>query len=106
MKTPKFPTIKDVAALVRHVKSQVPRKSEAAAEDYIDRFSGQNSPSIDLTIGFNPETSEWSWQTGDNSFTGGAYGYPVWAVTSIYKTDNSTRVAKDLISQLEELTCT
>ena len=102
----KLPTIKDVAALVRHVKKQVPRRSDSDAEDYIDRFSGAESPSIDLTIGFDPETSEWSWQSGDNSFTGGAYGYPLWAVTSIYKTDNSVTVAKYLIDQLGELTWT
>ena len=73
----KFPSIKDVAALVRHVKEDVPYKSDPSAEDYIDRFSGAEAPSIDLTIGFDPEDNSWSFQTGDNSYTGGAYGYPL-----------------------------
>ena len=99
---PKLPSIRELSALVRHVSQQVPRVSDHDAADYIDKWSGDPLPSICLTIGFNPEDGSWDYQTGDNSFTGGAYGYPVWAVTSVYRRNDSRDVARDLIDQLWE----
>ena len=98
----KLPTIRELAEIVRHVSQQVPRVSDSDAADYIDKWSGDPLPSIDLTIGWDPETGEWSYQTGDNSFTGGAYGYPIWAVTTIYRRRDSRAVARGLIDQLED----
>ena len=97
---PKLPSIRELSALVRHVSQQVPRVSDSDAADY--RMDEDSLPSIDLTIGWDPETGDWSYQTGDNSFTGGAYGYPVWAVTSVYRRQDSRAVARDLIDQLCE----
>ena len=101
MKT-KLPTIRELSALVRHVARQVPRVSDSDAADYIDKWSGDPLPSIDLTIGYDPADGSWDYQTGDNSFTGGAYGFPVWAVTSVYRRQDSRAVARDLIDQLWE----
>jgi len=98
----KTPSIKALAALVVHVKSYVPRKDASDAKDYISPFDGSETPTVDLTVGWNAQTGEWSWQSGDNSFTGGAYGYPIWAVTSVTKMDNSRDVARYLIDQLRE----
>ena len=99
MKT-KFPTIRELSTLVRHVSQRVPRANDPGADDY--RMDQDSLPSIDLTIGFNPDDGSWSYQTGDNSFTGGAYGYPIWAVTAIYRRQDSRAVARDLINQLYE----
>ena len=96
----KLPTIRELAELVRHVAKQVPRANDSDADDY--RMDQYSLPSIDLTIGWSPETGAWSYQTGDNSFTGGAYGYPIWAVTSVYRRQDSRAVARDLIDQLWE----
>ncbi len=90
-------TIKEVSALVRHIKSFVPK----ADPDYI--AEDDDKPGIDLTIGYDPESGDWSYQTGDNSYTGGAYGYPDWAVTRVYRDTNSRDCARDLIGQLAEL---
>ena len=98
----KLPTIRELAELVRHVAKQVPRANDPDADDYIDKWSGDPLPSICLTIGWDPDDGVWSYQTGDNSFTGGAYGYPIWAVTAIYRRQNSRAVARDLIDQLYE----
>ena len=66
-----------------------------------------NTPGMSVTIGFTPadEDSEasWSYQTGDNSFTGGAYGHPNWAVISLYRRSNSRELAKDCANQIAEL---
>jgi hypothetical protein len=59
-------------------------------------------PFNDLTIGMN-EAGEWSFQTGDNSFTGGAYHYPHWAVVSIEADSDPDVVFEDICNQLADL---
>lgn len=98
----KLPTIRELSALVRHVAKQVPRTIDHDAADYIDKWSGDPLPSICLTIGWDSTTGEWDYQTGDNSFSGSAYLYPVWAVTWILRRQDSRAVARDLIDQLYE----
>lgn len=90
----KLPTIKDLTELVRHVKKQI-------APEYL-AFEGDETPGICLTVGANLDEGSWSWQTGDNSYTGGAYGYPVWAVVGIYRNSNSRELAREIRAQLEE----
>lgn len=93
----KLPTIKEIASLVRDVKAQIP----VSDPDYI--ADEDDKPGIDLTIGVDVETGDWSYQTGDNSYTGGAYDYRDWGVTRVYRRSNSRDVARDLISQVLEL---
>ena len=88
----RLPTIKDVAALVRHTKPFI-------EDDYI---ADDDLPGIDLTVGWDPDTGEWSWQSGDNSFTGGAYFYPLWGVVRVYRQSNSRDLARDIIAQIDE----
>lgn len=65
-----------------------------------------NTPGMCVTIGFTPSDEDsdcsWSYQTGDNSFTGGAYGHANWAVISLYRRSNSTKLAKDIADQIAE----
>lgn len=44
----------------------------------------------------------WSYQTGDNSYTGGAYGHPFWGVVSLYRRSNSAALADDIREQLAD----
>jgi hypothetical protein len=90
----RLPTIKDLAELVRAVKADI-------APEYL-AFEDDDVPGIQLTIGWNPETGEWSYQTGDNSYTGGAYHYPLWGVVGVYRSSNSRDVARDIRDQLDE----
>jgi hypothetical protein len=53
-------------------------------------------PSMLLTIGTDEAFSSWSYQTGDNSFSGGAYGWPVWGVVAIYRDSDPAELAKEL----------
>ena len=66
-----------------------------------------NTPGMFVTIGFTPQTEDqycsWSYQTGDNSYSGGAYGHPHWAVVSLYRRSNSRELAKNCADQLAEL---
>lgn len=71
-------------------------------------FSGSSTndePSyIDVTIGctFGEECITWSYQTGDNSFTGGAYGHPEWFTAALLRRSNCREISKNMISEIEE----
>lgn len=43
----------------------------------------ETTPMMDLTVGFTEDLNQWNYQTGDNSFPGGAYGLPIWAIATI-----------------------
>jgi hypothetical protein len=68
---------------------------------------GDETPGMQLTIGFTPATPDkdasWSYQTGDNSFTGGAYGHPHWGVVSLYRDSDAANAAEEIASQISEL---
>jgi hypothetical protein len=90
----KLPLIKDLTKLVKHVKSYI-------ADDY-RAFEEDETPGIQLTVGWNAETGEWGYQSGDNSYTGGAYHYPIWGVVGIYRRSNSLEIARDIRNQLAD----
>lgn len=92
----KLPTIKDLSSLVRAVKANI--SDEYRVSDDPD----DETPGIQLTVGAN-EKGEWSYQTGDNSYSGGAYHYPYWGVAGVYRNSNSREVAKDIQDQLADL---
>jgi hypothetical protein len=101
----KLPTIKDLSALIRAVKADI--GDEYRADEY------DTVPGICLTVGWNDKTvnqwgqtqeaGSWSYQTGDNSYSGGAYGYPHWAVVSVYRRSDSRALAREIRSQLADL---
>lgn len=63
-------------------------------------------PSMCVTIGFTPSDSDtdysWHYQTGDNSFSGGAYGHAHWAVISLSRRSNSKELANEAADQIAE----
>lgn len=46
---------------------------------------------------------EWTFQTGDNSYTGSCYSYAHWAIGTIDKETSPKELALDIVDQLEEL---
>ena len=64
-------------------------------------------PGMCVTIGFTPATEDkdasWSYQTGDNSYSGGAYLHPHWAVVSLYRRSNSRELAEECANQIADL---
>jgi hypothetical protein len=96
MKTkPKFPTKRDLYRLCRRIKPTI--------SDEFLAFEDDEEPGIQLTVGHDPATNEWDYQTGDNSYSGGAYAYPNWAVVGIYRNSNCQDLAVEILDQLEEL---
>lgn len=79
------------------------------ADDY--RCSDEpddNTPGMQVTIGFTPSDParergcQWQYQTGDNSFSGGAYGHSYWAVICLYRRANCRELAKECAEQIAE----
>lgn len=87
-------TIQSVYQLIRSVKQDI-------ADDY-KAFPDDTVPGIQLTVGSNQDMSDWSYQTGDNSFTGDAYHYPYWGVIGIYRDSNCRQLAIEVIEQIRE----
>lgn len=67
--------------------------------------SSCSTPYVDVTIGctfdFGEGSIAWNYQTGDNSFTGGAYGHPEWFTTSLLSRTNCKDASEDLIEEIE-----
>ena len=65
-----------------------------------------DTPGMCVTFGFTPEDEEqdasWSYQTGDNSYTGGAYGHPFWGVVCLYRDSDPAELARDAASEIAE----
>ena len=86
----------DFVELVEAVRDNIADEYRAS-EDPAD-----STPGIQLTIGCDDALEQWSYQTGDNSYTGGAYHYPHWAVVEVYRDSDAAELAADIVEQLGE----
>ena len=91
-----FPDAKQVRAILVRLKRHIRDDYRASDEDTL--------PSMQITLAWTPESGEWDIQTGDNSYSGAAYGHPHWAVGALYRRSNCTTLTGDLINQLDQLT--
>lgn len=86
--------------LLKSLKTDI-RDDYRSSEDPDDTM-----PGMCVTIGFTPSDVDtdcsWHYQTGDNSYSGGAYGHAHWAVISLYRRSNSTELANDIADQIAE----
>ena len=83
------PPVKMLAHLIRNIKAEI-------RDEYVDEPG--DTPHIDLTIG--ADHKDWSYQTGDNSYTGGAYGYRYWGIGTVTRRCNSITLAKEILDDL------
>lgn len=58
-----------------------------------------DEPGMQVTIGANAEG--WNYQTGDTSYTGGAYGYANWGIGYLYRDTDPDEFARLLVEDLE-----
>lgn len=75
--------------------------TEAEAEEY-ENATEAVPVSVCLTVGWTPETGGWHYQTGDNSYTGGAYGHAIWAVVWITSDSIPDEVADEILNELAD----
>ena len=62
-----------------------------------------NEPGMQVTIATDEKASEWGYQTGDNSYTGGAYSFPHWAVLYLSRDSDPKDIANEAADQIAEL---
>ena len=84
---------RDLEALLKSLKPTIGNEYRAHPDDTI--------PGISVTIG--AEVTEdgiaWNYQTGDNSYTGGAYGFAHWGICDLHRKDNCRKLAEDIVEQ-------
>lgn len=68
----------------------------------IKQYGVDKEEGMDLTVGYNPKSKEWDYQTGDNSYSGACYFYPIWGVTTIFPRSKSRELAKDVVDQIKD----
>lgn len=84
----------EVESLLKGLKKDIGDEYRASEDDEV--------PGMLVTIGAEPgeDGISWGYQTGDNSYTGGAYGFQHWAVIYLYRRSNCKALAKDAVEQL------
>jgi hypothetical protein len=87
---------KEVRRLLIHLKLTIDNDYRANAETHL--------PSIFVTIGatITHDGISWSFQTGDNSYSGPAYFHSDWAICELYRRDNCATLAHDIVEQCLE----
>ena len=90
----------------RRFEREFTRLLKALKKDIDDDYRATDDPDDDkpgMCVTFaTTDFSSWSYQTGDNSFPGGCYGHPHWAVVYLYRRSNSRELARDAVDQLCE----
>jgi outer membrane protein assembly factor BamA len=85
---------KEWERLLKSLKGDIDDDYRASEDD--------DKPGMQVTFGLtqNEDGSlSWSYQTGDNSYSGGAYSHPVWAVVSLYRRSNCKELAAEAMDQ-------
>lgn len=59
-------------------------------------------PGMMVTVGAD-ESGAWGYQTGDNSYTGGAYGFPHWGIGYLYRDSDPAEVAESIVNEIADL---
>lgn len=93
--TYKLPPKTEIYRLLISLKREIDDDYRASDDPFDDQ------PGMNVTIACN-EHGKWNYQTGDNSFTGGAYGLPHWAVISLYRRSNCLDLTNDVMDQLSD----
>lgn len=57
---------------------------------------------LDVTVATN-DGRQWNYQTGDNSYTGGAYGLALWSAKTLFKDTHCGKLAAEIVSELKDM---
>lgn len=106
MKTTQEISAKSKIKSLKRIEREVCRLLMSLKHDIGDEYRASDDderPSMSVTVSTDDEVSGWNYQTGDNSYTGGCYGQPHWAVISLYRNSNCHGLAREVADQLAEL---
>lgn len=85
----------EIASLLASLKDDI-RDDYRCTDDPDD-----DTPGMCVTIGASTD-GRWDYQTGDNSFTGGAYGHPVWGVVYLCRDTDVDGAAEGVLDEIAE----
>lgn len=88
-----YPTIAELSAIIHAIKRR-------GIEDSFGSESGPDEPHVQVTIGCGPHG--WGHQTGDNSFSGAAYDFPIWGTGYVTRGCNARELAKEIIQNAKD----
>jgi hypothetical protein len=87
----------DLIALIKNLQADI-GDDDRASDDPDDDI-----PSMQITIAMSDDPKKgWSYQTGDNSYTGNCYGSPYWGTATLTRDDDPATVADALIDNLSQ----
>lgn len=87
---------REIASLLVSLKRDIDDDYRASDDPDDDR------PGMCVTFGTDDEMATWTYQTGDNSYSGGCYGKAFWGVISLYRTSNCRELAHDAVEQMTD----
>jgi hypothetical protein len=83
-----------LARLLGQIKTQIDEDCRASDDP------SDETPGISVTISINEDCDTWSYQTGDNNYSGGCYGHPYWGVGAVYEDSDCQQIVSELIDDL------
>jgi len=86
---------REITSLLKALKKQIGDDYRATDDPDDDK------PGMCVTVSTR-DGSDWSYQTGDNSFTGGCYGHPHWSVVYLNRRSNSAELAAEAVGELAD----
>lgn len=89
----------DIYRLLRNLKPTI-ADDYRASDDPDDKL-----PGMQVTIGATVQddgTFQWDYQTGDNSFSGGAYRHATWGIGYLYRRSNCRELAASIVSEIAD----
>lgn len=100
----KQPTEQQYTKLEREITRLLKALKHDIGDDY-RACEDDDCPGMCVTIGATPNDEGeliWSFQTGDNSYSGGAYSHHNWGVIYLYRRSRSAELARQAVEEIAE----
>ena len=83
----------------------LPNKEEVTkVVERVLQIAKRDDEPLDLTVATNNEDPDkWSFQTGDNSYSGGCYAYYHWAVVTVDPDDEPEEIIESIYNQFNDI---
>lgn len=86
----------ELSGLLKELQSDI-------GDEYRDSDDpNDDTPAMRITIATDDHLSNWTYQTGDSSFSGSCYHYPYWGCGTLTRDSNCSELADELIENLAE----
>jgi hypothetical protein len=94
--------IHDIGAFITTLKVETPMDINGGCECNAKYEDDCECLAMTLTVSCNDDGTRWTYQTGDNSFSGACYMHPHWSVQQIVKGDDIAELLQSIVNDLNE----